>query len=81
MKAYVNVKNDLNLYKKMENGFLVEDGLQLNKFGYATVVCHHCGKRFVPNKKIVEGRLRFIKGFKRGEKHFYCSEDCRNKCE
>ena len=44
------------------------------------VKCFKCGKWYVPTLINVQNRLQSLKGIKRGESHFYCSDQCKNSC-
>lgn len=44
------------------------------------VECSLCGKIYVPKIKAVQARLSSLEGKRLGESNFYCSEECKGKC-
>ena len=55
--------------------YINEDGLNLLQ-----VRCSYCGGWFVPKLYNVKDRIKFLKGQKKAEAKFYCSDGCKEAC-
>ncbi len=45
------------------------------------VKCKHCNEWFIPTNLQATNRKQAINGNQKGENHFYCSQECKDKCE
>lgn len=45
------------------------------------VVCFYCKNIFIPTSIEIRSRLKAILGKTYGEAHFYCSDNCKNRCK
>lgn len=66
-----------SLYKDLkiplcDNPILTEGGW--------TVECKMCGKRFLPSRASIQGRIGAYSGKTFGEHNFYCSDECKGAC-
>jgi len=72
--------NQFLAYDKYAPQLTVDDGPKRMYNGLLKVKCKFCGKHFVPEKIDVRQRITYLNNFKYGQRHFYCSDECKESC-
>lgn len=68
------------LYATYADKLTVDEQAESNAKGGLVVICFKCASKFVPTNAQAHGRVQALLGNLSGERHLYCSQECKDSC-